>query len=85
MSKEHYQENKGREFCFLSTVTSTYIQLLACDYRQNGMAVREGRKKWMHSETVTIEEQWSTFLLLTWSILPLSWKKKVLFVCSLYF
>lgn len=52
MSKEHHPENKGRGFCYLEY--SQYLHPVpAHDYRENDMAVREGKKEVMHRETMT--------------------------------
>lgn len=63
MLKEWNQEIRGREFCFWNTVISTLHPALAHDLRENGIAVRKGRKKEIQREAMMIDAAMVHFLV----------------------
>lgn len=73
MLKEWNQEIRCRGFCFWNIIISTLHPVLGHDFRENGIAVREGRKKEIHREA--IRGRGSNGSLGYWQvILPLGYK-----------
>ena len=63
MLKEWNQEIRDRGLCFWNIVISTSHPVLGHDFREDGIAVREGRKKEVHRETIMIEAVMVHFLV----------------------
>lgn len=63
MLKEWNQEIRFRGFCFWNIIISTLHPVLGHDFRENGIAVREGRKKDTQRSNKGERQQWFTWLL----------------------